>query len=401
MSEQLLSYSELIKARDNFRKVDRDGFNRFESPLNLYFRVMFNFTDSYGLLGLNGMSFDSVSETEQQLRNATYDTIKNVVVRDTALHFLTLNYEYERVTYLKQFIQLLSKLSSECPWYFKEISGLDAALQRSEMMNEIKIDDKRKSITIKCIGDAYDTRIGTLLDLYRSIVWSHSMKRVVVPSNLRRFNMGILLFNSYTVFPNNVSNGVSNDAAGIPSYDTTRNVASAKLIELKNCEIEMDSSTTALSAFNNEEPVTPEYTITISFDDAYESRFNELTSTVIGDVITADLDGKTKDSDVSVNTSNRFITNTLLSQISQTAESKATQVLSQLYMGNLSGVSISKARDIADKALSGDVIGAVITGVNTAVEAVSNLTGRKLGVVNSNITTLGKITRAMSLANNI
>jgi hypothetical protein len=73
---------------------------------------------------------------------------------------------------------------------------LDTALERKIITEtDFKLED-RKSIVIKCLPDAYDNRIGTLLDLYRSICYSYTNKKEIVPANLRKFDMGIYIFNT-------------------------------------------------------------------------------------------------------------------------------------------------------------------------------------------------------------
>ena len=187
-------------------KVDSVGPNRFDSPAALYYKIVFYFSDEHGLLGLYNVTVDNTDPSVSQAANMsasftgsseTPQTIKNNVFRNTAYNYLLLNDEMERAEYLKRFLILLSDISADSPWYFQEISGLDAALERKVFSDgEFKIEDKPKSITIKCLNDSYDNRIGTLLDLYRAACFSYQNKKEIVPANLRKFNMGILVFNA-------------------------------------------------------------------------------------------------------------------------------------------------------------------------------------------------------------
>lgn len=99
-----------------------------------------------------------------------------------------------RAGYVVDFVQLLSNINSTSPWYFQSIKGLDAALQRNIYNEEFQVTAQREKITIECLEDAYDQRIGTLLDLYRAIVWSWETKRETLPINLRKFDMTVILF---------------------------------------------------------------------------------------------------------------------------------------------------------------------------------------------------------------
>lgn len=300
MNNFLYSYTDFINERANFVRVDRTGVNRYDSPANLYFKLVFYFTDESGLLGISGVSEDE-NPILKTIKNITAafrskkelpTSIKNNVFRNTAYNYLLLNDELERAEYLKNFIMLLSDINCDSPWYFKEINGLDTALERKVFTDgEFKIEDTRKQITIKCLHDAYDNRIGTLLDLYRAACFSYQNKKEIIPANLRKFNMGVLVFNApirgkggKSGDPNNIITIPDDTNGGISYYY----IPSAKLIELRNCEIDYNSSKTAFGTLNNSEEFNPEYTITIHFDDCYESRYNEIMQEVITDFIKID-----------------------------------------------------------------------------------------------------------------
>jgi hypothetical protein len=64
--------------------------------------------------------------------------------------------------------------------------------------------------------------------------------------------------------------------------------SSYKLIEFHNCEIDYNSVKSGLSALNNKEGWSPEYTIDIMFDDCYEHNYNAFMMRTIGDIIKSD-----------------------------------------------------------------------------------------------------------------
>lgn len=316
-SKFFYSYTDFVKERINFKKVDGEGINRYDSPSALYYKLVFYFTKDSGLLGLNDVYIDDsiddikvdiiVSKLEKPFN---YKTIKDAAVKDTdnvdsvryknvtmalkntAYNYLLLNAEYDRAYMLKSFITLLSEINSSSPWYFQEISGLDTALERKMFSEgEFKIEDKPKQITIKCLHDAYDDRIGTLLDLYRAACFSYTEKKEVVPANLRKFNMGVLVF-SAPIRGKGGKSGIKENRILIPDENTDSNyyIPSAKLIELRNCEIDYNSSKSAWGTLNTtSDPFSPEYTIAINFDDCYESRYNEIMGSVVTDFINADI----------------------------------------------------------------------------------------------------------------
>ena len=210
---------------------------------------------------------------------------------NSAFNYLLINQEYQRAEKLLKFIKLLQDISVECPWYFRAVTGIETALERKEFDKDFKVEEERKSLTIKCLADAFDTRIGTLLDLYRDIVVSYEMHKEIVPANLRKFDMGIYIFEA----PNSIlhkntfetwrNNGVSDNDMKYMKL----NEGNTKYIEFHNCEIDYNSSK-SFDEINNEEGYSPEYTITIKYDTAYEERYNNTLNMIIGDFYKWDIE---------------------------------------------------------------------------------------------------------------
>lgn len=312
MNNFLYSYTDFIRERNFFKMVDDKGMNRYDSPSALYYKIVFYFTDDNGLLGVYNLSDDIDNDIANiKSMTAAFDrknrdtqepdtSAKKVNYRNTAYNYLLVNDEVERAEMLKQFIILLSDINASSPWYFQEISGLDGALERKMFSDgEVKLEDKPRQFTIKCLQDAYDNRIGTLLDLYRAACFSYQNKKEIVPANLRKFNMGILVFNA----PIRGKSGKSGDKYNmifVPDSNPNGNpgsfitnyyyIPSAKLIELRNCEFDYNSAKSAWSTINTtDEAFSPEYTITINYDDAYESRYNEIMEGIVTDFINIDI----------------------------------------------------------------------------------------------------------------
>ena len=161
------SYGELIKNRNDFRIAHKVGINRFDTPNALFYKLVFYFSDESGLLGLDGIN----GFTDDVTKSLDGIDVKKDRIKNTAYNFLLLNDELERAEMLKNFLILLSEINSKSPWYFQEISGIEGALERKVFSEgELKIEDKPNQIAIKCLNDAYDDRIGTLLDLYSRCV---------------------------------------------------------------------------------------------------------------------------------------------------------------------------------------------------------------------------------------
>ena len=329
IQNNLLTYTNIIEDRLNFKKSGgkySDLFNIFDVPGVKYFKIFFYFNngDSDNIGGGTESSSGLLSPT-WELANINDN---NYYQYNTAWSYLKMNYEDERADQLKQFVNLLSNISTRSPWYFSEISGLDTALERKQTMDQtFKFDEERKKISIKCLPDAQDNRIGTLLDLYRSIVWSWHMKRAVLPANLRKFDMGIYIFsdtisnlNTQKKYSGNTkivngrlynensesldnvndkqSKGIQGDlnidyqTAQIGGNDPNIYKSSYKYIELHNCEIDYNSSKAAWGTLSNIDGISPSYTIDILFDDCYEHNYNEFNMKEFGDMIIWDLVSK-------------------------------------------------------------------------------------------------------------
>ena len=279
-NNELLSYAHILWERNEFRRAGtRSGseFNYFDSPTNTYFKIFFYFN--------NGDEMGS-SDLSGGLLAPTWDvlTTDEYYKYSSAWSYLKMNGEEDRADKLKKFITLLSNISSYAPWTFKSISGLDTALERKT--DEFKVEEERRKISIQCQPDTYDQRIGTLLDLYRDVVWSWGTKREMIPSNLRKFDMGIYIFSDpvKTIHQSNDEENSANLMDGTGSYQT-----SSKYIEFHNCEFDYNSSKSGYGEMTNEEGKQWEYTIDIMFDDVYEMRYNEFMMRKIGDILEYDI----------------------------------------------------------------------------------------------------------------
>jgi hypothetical protein len=296
-----LSYESIIKSKRDFKRAGGLHMDEYDIISNKYFKILFHFYNNdyaenkYG----NGL----LHPTWMYESDGNY-------THNSAYSYLKMNSEDERAEMLQDFITLLSNINCNSPWYFKEISGLDAALERN-IYDTIKVEEQRKKISIKCLQDSFDDRIGSLMDLYRAIVWSWQMKREVIPSNLRKFDMSIYIFND-EVIPYH-SSSFKSDRLHVTDTDDLKNMnlsfrkkgdddfaymtnndgltykTSYKYIEFHNCEFDYNSAKTPYSTLDNSQGISPEYTIDIYFDDCYETRYNEILMKEFGDLIAWDV----------------------------------------------------------------------------------------------------------------
>lgn len=327
-----LSYPSLVRDFNRFRASARLNTDIYDMPGQVFFRVLFHFdngSDSLvpgpGVDGVNVASSTSNAWTgliapswldfanDFSGNSVTNDQLEILWRSSTAFNYLVLNNELNRAKQLKQFVELLSTISSECPWYFQNIKGLDTAMERQITNGDFQMKEERDKITIECLDDSIDQRIGTLLDLYRAIVWSWETKRVVLPVNLRKFDMTIIAFqmpvrglhvsrNNLKMNNDVISDIRSDERAGkaiedvlmtpngpVFAYGSTKMQASYKAWEFHGCEIDYNSSKSGWGELDNAAGSVPKYNIEIMFDDMFEIRYNEFGDTIISDIQNDDI----------------------------------------------------------------------------------------------------------------
>lgn len=391
----LISYAQILKERNNFRNSGtRSGseFNKFDVPGVKFFKLFFYFnngnadgeispTDSGGLLAPTWL-INGVDESNMYLFNSAWS-------------YLILNCEDERAEMLKKFINLLSNINSESPWYFSELSGLDAAMERKQTMEkDLKFEEARYKISIKCLPDSFDDRIATLLELYRSIVWSWIKKQEILPANLRKFDMGILIYETPNApfhkykektlidIPLLGGDGMTYAQMGTDNIAWGDYKSSYKYIELHNCEFDYTSAKGNYGAINNAEGIQPEYTIDIHFDDCYETRYNEFMLQTLGDIINVDIDSsftiypvEAKNDDSSGSESmtanpsprsidldsrisyydNKGFLASAVDQLVGTGKNVVNGLVKKVALGNLHSFSLSRGVDQVKGLMSGDI----------------------------------------------
>lgn len=390
-----ISYSSIYKIKETFKRTGTNtgsDFNKYDTLAQKYFKIIFYFYN-----GADGITLDKTSNGGTGLLHPTWNCAErdtnNLYKNNTAYSYLAINGELERAKYLKEFISLLSNISSESPWYFSEITGLDAALERN--IKDMKFEEERKKISIKCLPDSFDDRIGTMMDLYRAVVWSWQTKREMVPSNLRKFDMGIYIFNDAVEpfhkfgnkYTDNLPEWLSPDEYAVMGSDSSGYRTSYKYIEFHNCEFDYNSGKTPYGTLTNKEGLQPEYTIDIHFDDCYETRYNEFMMKEFGDMIMWDVNFNAnrssfdKSSDQASDLSKRinYYNGGMLSNAGDQLLTAATDWVSSkakgLLLGNLYSLSLTRVGDQISTLMNGGVM----ETANAIARNVKNNNYKKVG----------------------
>lgn len=306
MNNNYLSYKQLMHDRIKFQRaggVHGSDFNVYDIPGAQYFRILFHFfgvgdneeNEASGLLHptwlLRGMSGNEDEMWGEQFGHEKRAREFIPWRYNTAYSYLITNDEQERAQYLRRFIELLSNINSESPWYFQSVKGIEEALNRKQLTEEFTFPGERGKLTIECLPDSADQRIATLLDLYRALSKSWINKREILPANLRKFDMSIIVFqvpfrNIHTPRPDiiklpdvlGMTSALLEDDDDWASMDPNQSnhmIASYKIYEFHNCEFDYNSTTGAADGITNNEPFQTTYNIGIFYDDMYEIRYNE------------------------------------------------------------------------------------------------------------------------------
>ena len=271
-----------------------------------FFKVFFNFYTNYGLLGgLESISKNTTppfDESEEDLVT-TQQELTKLKSTNTALSYLyniRKKYKavkpYDRMNALYKFVSTLKEVTEETPWIFKGIGGLDT-------LNQAYISDfeKNKEITLQLNSETADTRIGTMFDLYKYACYDSIGCKEVIPANLRKFEMTVLIFHmpishmhdkikvldfenegEITLDYREIRDASeANENLSKIDYD---NIPSFKVFNFLNCEFDMQSiGSITPNSMTNESPFKMESgNIKIKFDRMYEHRMNEWTEILFG-----------------------------------------------------------------------------------------------------------------------
>lgn len=267
------SSNDYVKDRNSWKKQINNAYGGIGW---FYFKVFFNFNTNYGLLG--GILGDQPNS--EPSKPSSVNTAIQYLDNISSLKMYNSEYLQERKKALKKFVKTLSYISSEAPWFFKEVSGFDN-------IKGAYLDDfnKDKVITIKTLEESIDMRLGTLFDLYKFSAYDNINFKEIIPQNLRKFEMSILIFNipikmHNTGFKN--FDGTEYDPTKINNNELDSSM-SFKMYTFQNCEFDVDSLNEVTDTISNENPFNMGANqIKIKYDRVYEHRMNEFAQYLFG-----------------------------------------------------------------------------------------------------------------------
>lgn len=394
------NYKEHIRLLHGFKQAGgrySSDFNLYDNPQTLYFKILFHFDEPYGLLHptWNFASGNEVNNKTNPSRMKDLDWYNY----STAYSYLQQNDELERSAYLQQFIELLSNINSESPWYFVGVGGLDAAINRHDFFKEdtgANIPSEKRTLTIECLEEAVDNRLTTLMDLYRHMTYSWGHKKEIIPPNLRKFSMSIVLYSMpikrlhLPIKNKKITDtlgavgkwidgyGKDEDKGYANFYNANSNeyTASYKVFEFRNCEFRFNGA--AFATINNvgdDAGLSPKMNFNVDYEECYEVKYNEfLPEMLILDALQVDtkqyfmerdsddvneksnFTGIKQDSDKTyedIEDNPNSISNQIIGLVSGYTAPKVTQ---KVVLGNLYGFSLNRTGRAVDKLLDGQYV---------------------------------------------
>jgi len=374
-------YTDKLPKNENnfFKKQPRndDFMSLFQDPTTLGFKLFFfNIGGATKDVGLKLKDLKSLFKKGASVKDRLDSAFKNVgkfvdttpIINATglfgnalnpnsALYYLDKMGDTARYDMLVDFIETLSKINSEYPWYFQSVSGLNEAWSRDYSKAKFK-----KEITIACL-ESIDLRMTALMDLYRKIAFDWKNRRAILPENLRQFEMSIKVYDMrrFKTKPNEIlgvptefnSNNLKLNSAFLgEDYTNTTQIT----FNLGHCEFLPDESGAMLGDVSNVAYENVAQSIKISYSSIEEDNLYRILATLskkkeyykVKDYMKKELEAI---GNFSNETSNPFnlppemngVFGSLIDDITQNISSKAAGLvknkLSSLFLGNVYGFS--------------------------------------------------------------
>lgn len=373
-----LSYARMLDDIDKFRNQmsGKTIGSQFEDPCPFYFKVFFYFNNSQqnggfgsNLLCLNqlpeidwnwklvdgldgGKGTDSDKREKSHLVGTNVEEIwsKYKQYSNTAMGYLTNNNETTRIEELTTFVNILSNISSQTPWMIQSVEGLKEVLVGYiHPITGFTIPEEPKSIKLKMLHEPYDMRISAMLNAYRNVVVDRVKKLVVLPENLRKFDMGIYIFPAPYYHFNRTDKVAVGGLYPSSNYYNT----SSMYIELHDCEFDILNGLDEIDSLTINEPKYLEYSLNILVGQAYLTHYNEFMDACMGDMVNDMF--HTKNNDKTANllyNFNKGLASKILGQAIQLGENKIEQFANRVTFGNLYGL---EPKQIWDTITSGNI----------------------------------------------
>jgi len=226
----------------------------------------------------------------------------------------------KRKDMLSAFRNGLMYINQNCPYYFQSISGLDQLL-KADIKSVHKGGSKPQrmgTLTVDCL-ESIDMRIFALSELYRKAVYDYTYHRTMLPENLRKFRMWLVVteirniqlsygindvlnpfsipavasaanfadsFNSQTGFIDKITGSsqksTNTDEPYTDKFGSYEMGPYAFVYQFEQCEFDFDDSYPSYSSIDNKGsgPVTNKFKIHVGRVKDYKIQFNQLADVI-------------------------------------------------------------------------------------------------------------------------
>ena len=253
----------------NERSMFQKGISTLTGePGHFYFKIFFNFDTSFGLLGsllhVDNNSFSQFS-TNTAIKYLMYSSIGRPHRSDDIPG---------RMLALFKFGNLLSYISNYSPWFFKSIKNLSSA----DVYPLTEIQNDKNTIEIELNPDAVDMRVTTLFDLYRYACYDRIKMKEIIPENLRKFDMDVMVFHVPLKYYNTAISSkslnkkfdykkLSHNMANMPSF---------KMYSFLGCEFDLESLGSLMPDIKNDKAgMIGETSIKINYTQVHTHTMND------------------------------------------------------------------------------------------------------------------------------
>lgn len=186
----------LSKGKNNDGKTMRDdGATDFFhlSRQNMNIGDFPNYTENLHYMTAEGFLRERRSASENgEYGGSTDNTGKRILGGDADRFQSGVSH---RAAALSSFRNLLSSINEKSPWFIQSISGLDKVLgvdQQRQIDGAKGREQRSGTLTFECM-DSIDLRINAMAELYRKATYDYQYHRQLLPDNLRKFRMYIIV----------------------------------------------------------------------------------------------------------------------------------------------------------------------------------------------------------------
>jgi hypothetical protein len=352
----------------------------------------------------------------RERRSAAENGLTDEVQRDLLGNNIPLNINERnngvvahRANALVAFKNILTSINEKSPWFIQSIDGLDSILKVTpsrQVGGGSGYREQRSGIlTFNCL-DSIDLRVSAMGELYRKATYDYQYHREMLPANLRKFRMWIIVTEIRQVDlqknladvlnPFNISgvgstveaiqniaqgSGLFTDRNSNPGDDPKSSLKSfvesfekltpyIMMYQLDLCEFNFDESYPFSALYNsgNTTPVSGKFKVHVGNIKEYKIQYNILSDLLKNESVFAPLliqdswnlngskiftEGVTLDNNTNLftNLANNFINNSIASVVQQQVSPIVTrQLLGNAYGFNLSDAvrSLNSAQDLVN-----------------------------------------------------